>query len=87
MAVMPGMQALQATLGQFMGTVNEMVERLAQREGPPPRRETGRPHRDIRREPPEELEGLCRRLVAESEESRLIPRDTMEKEVPGRTTS
>ena len=59
------MEALQATLGQFMGTVNEMVGWLAQREGTPPREETGKPPGDARGEPPEGLEGLRRRLVAE----------------------
>ena len=63
-AVMPGMEALQATLGQFMGTMNEMVERLAQRRdelpGGGPRRPTGNPQGDASKG----LESVCRRLVA-----------------------
>ena len=41
LAVTPGMEAQQVTLGQFMGMMNKMVGRLAQREDPPPGKEPG----------------------------------------------
>ena len=57
------MEALQATLGEFMGTINEMVGRLAEKGGHPQRDEAGRPPGDVQREAPGMMEGLHRRLV------------------------
>ena len=65
-AITPSMEALQVTLGQFMGTMNEMVGRLAEREGHPQRNGAGRPPGDVQGEAPEMLEGLRRRLAAET---------------------
>ena len=71
-AVTPGMEAQQATLGQFMGTMAEMVERLAQRRdelpGNGPGRQTGNPRVGAS----EDLEGVRCWLVAESSRRRLV---------------